>query len=88
MEACYLGCPTLSIQPNLRQADSLPTNRMGMSRAIYDAADVDGAVADLLLNESCRLELTDRLAGFRVDGGASDRVAQLIYNLSRAGSVR
>lgn len=88
MEACYLGCPTLSLQPGLRQADSLPTNRMGISRAVYHAAEIDAAVAELLFDEPSRRELLHRLADFRVDGGAAERVAGLIYSLTRAGSVR
>lgn len=88
MEACYLGCPTLSLQPGLRQADTLPTNRTGISRGVPDAAEIDSAVAELLLDESSRRDLMQRLAEFRVDGAAAERVAGLIYGLTRADSVR
>jgi hypothetical protein len=88
MEACYLGCPTLSLQPGLRQTDTLPTNRIGISRGVQDAAEIDSAVAELLLDESSRHDLMQRLAEFRVDGGAAERVAGLIYDLTGAGSVR
>lgn len=81
VEACYLGCPTLSLQPGLRLADSLPTNRMGVSKAVYDAGDIDSAVADLLLDQESRRSLLERVAEFQVDVGAADRVAELIYGL-------
>ena len=88
MEGCYLGCPTLSLQPGLRQADTLPTNRLGISRGVDDAAEIDSAVAELLLDQSSRRSLLQRLSGFRVDGGAAERVAGLIYSLTGAGGVR
>jgi hypothetical protein len=83
MEACYLGCPTLSLQPGLLQADSLPTNRTGISRPVYDAADIDSAVTVLLLDEESRRTLLQRVSDFQVrDVGAAARVAQLIYGMS------
>jgi hypothetical protein len=81
VEACYLGCPTLSLQPGLRRPDSLPTNRMGISKAVYNAADIDSEVAALLLDEARRRTLLEQTADFQVDVGAAERVVELIYGL-------
>ncbi len=49
VEACYLGCLTLSFQPGLRVADPLPTTRSGLTRPVYKAGELDAALKDLLL---------------------------------------
>lgn len=50
LESCLLGCPTISLQPGLRQPDSLPTNAAGLSRAVYDADEILPAVSQMLLD--------------------------------------
>lgn len=87
MEASYLGCLTLSLQPGLLGNDTLPTNRLGVSKAVYDAADIDSAVLDLLLDRAIRRRLRERVAGFRVDGDAAERVAELIHQLFERGAL-
>jgi len=54
VEACYLGCITLSLQPGLRHPDRLPTNRLGFSRAVYQENEIKPALLELLLNEKSR----------------------------------
>lgn len=81
VEACYLGCPTVSLQPGLRRPDSLPTNRMGITRAVYDSADIDSEVASLLIDDEERRALLQRTTDFRVRGGAAERVAEHVYRL-------
>jgi hypothetical protein len=81
VEACYLGCPCLSLQPGLRRPDSLPTNRMGVSKAVYDSRDIHSEVADLLLDPGGRRSLLERVAAFQVEIGAADRVVDLVYRL-------
>jgi len=68
IEACYLGCATLSLQPGLRLPDSLPTNLAGWSRAVYRAEHVEPALGELLLEPAscptvrrCRHELRSPL---------------------------
>jgi hypothetical protein len=61
---------------------------MGISKAVYDAGDIDSVVADLLLDENSRRGLLERTAGFHVDVGAADRVVELIYGLCDGEIVR
>jgi len=85
VEACYLGCVTCSLQPGLRWPDTFPTNRWGVSRAVYCQADVQPAVEQLLLDESSRVVLQSRLAMLTLDTGATRRVTQLIYQMLEGG---
>jgi len=52
IEACLLGCPVLSLQPGLRAADPLPTNRAGWSRPVYHEEDMEPALESLLLDDA------------------------------------
>jgi len=81
VEACYLGVPALSYQPGLRQPDSLPTNRAGLSRAVFAADELPAALAELLFDEAHRAAHCARLQSFRPDGGAAARVAQAVKDL-------
>jgi hypothetical protein len=85
VEACYLGCVTLSLQPGLRWPDTFPTNRWGASRAVYRQEDIRSAVEQLLLDESSRAVLQGRLATLALDTGATRRVTQLIYQMIEGG---
>jgi hypothetical protein len=87
MEACYLGRAVLSLQPGLRGPDTLPTNRMGISRVVYDAAHIESSVSDLLLNEDSLSSLVEATAQLGVPGGAAERVAQVVYRLCQAGTA-
>ena len=79
VEACHLGCLTLSLQPGLVGPDLLPTNRTGLSRLVRAAGEMRGALLDFLCDEPARAEQRKRLAGLAADGGASRRVADMIY---------
>jgi UDP-N-acetylglucosamine 2-epimerase len=81
VEACYLGCPVVSLQPNLKSADALPTNRRGFSRAAYTAEEVLPALREMLLDESARLLALRKLEQFRPPGDATQRVAELVCSL-------
>ena len=85
VEACYLGCVTCSLQPGLRWPDTFPTNRWGASRAVYRQEDIQSTVEQLLLDESSRAVLQDRLATLTLDTGATRRVTQLIYQMIEGG---
>ncbi len=50
VEACQLGCATVSLQPGLRLAESLPTVGSGETRAVYAAEEIRPVVAELLGN--------------------------------------
>ena len=79
VEACYLGCPVVSLQPGLRQPDCLPTNRSGLSRAAYSPADIVPLLETMLFDESARAALRAQLDRLVPAGGAAQRVTALVY---------
>jgi hypothetical protein len=44
VEACLLGCTVVSVQPGGNATDPLPTSRSGDSVAVYDVAELTGAL--------------------------------------------
>jgi hypothetical protein len=88
VEACALGGVTLSLQPGLKGSDMLPTNRRGLSRAVYDAADVEPALAALLFDEGTRASLRTRLAAFLPDPRAAVRVTEAVLAMTGLGAER
>jgi len=81
VEACYLGCISLSLQPDLRHPDKLPTNRVGVSRAVYRYEDIQPALHELLFDEDVRQEMLEKLVSYKLDIKAADKVAQLIHDM-------
>jgi hypothetical protein len=81
VEASLLGCVVLSVQPGLRSADALPTNRWGVSRGIYREEDIEPALEALLFDETARAEVVDRTARIRVEPGAARRIVRLLDSL-------
>ena len=78
VEACLLGRPVLSVQPGLRFADPLPTNRLGASRAVYRHEDLLPALDELLSNSAARVALASRAAGLLPTAGAARRVVHAL----------
>ncbi len=81
VEACYLGCIVVSLQPGLRAPDALPTNGAGLSRAVYRAEDFEAEIERMLTNEEARRAVKGRLSGFQPSGDATRRVVDLIYQM-------
>ncbi|HEY3902201.1 MAG TPA: hypothetical protein VGM54_26545 [Chthoniobacter sp.] len=81
IEACYLGCVVVSLQPGLNGTDPLPTNRLGFSRAVYSDREIAPTIRELLLDASARRRATENLEHFRVDGNAAKRVTELVISL-------
>ncbi len=81
VEACYLGCVVASLQPNLRGPDTLPTNRLGFSRALYSEGEILPAMRELLLDAETRRQATEKLTHFRATGDAAQKVADLVCSL-------
>ena len=82
VEACYLGCLTVSLQPGLRKEDVLPTNATGLSRAVYCKEELLECVESLLLDTKVQARMRSVLAAQPSLGGAAQRVAQLAYRLA------
>ena len=81
VEACYLGCPVVSLQPGLRQPDCLPTNRSGLSRPAYTLAAIAPLLEEMLFDPAARATARARLAHLAHEGGATRRVADLVYSM-------
>jgi hypothetical protein len=81
VEACYMGCPVISLQPELRGKDLLPTNHSGLSRAVYHSEEIRPAIEEVLFNTEVRQRMISRLAGMPRDGHAACRVIELVYSM-------
>jgi len=76
VESYYTGCPTISIQPGLLLPDSLPTNRNGMTKAVYKESDILPALEDVLDG----IDQMTQAARSSVAGcDATNRVLTLVY---------
>ena len=78
VEACYLGCLVVSLQASLKCSDVLPTNRLGLSHAVYREDDVPDAIERMLFDDEVRRAFRSRLEGLHRDEGATRRVVALI----------
>lgn len=85
VEACYMGCLTLSLQPGLRLPDTLATNRLGLSRAIYQEEEVKPVLEEMIFDNQARMAAYRRLSNLRLDGGSAGRVVKLVYQMIGLG---
>jgi len=88
VEACHLACPTLSLQPGLRVPDVLPTNRLGLSRAVYRWEELLPMLSAWLRNEPEWQAAQKRLAAWSPEGHATERVVKLVYEMTRSYDSR
>lgn len=85
VEACYLGCMVVSIQPGLRFKDVLPTNRSGFSIPVYSEEKIVDTIRVMLTSPEIRADMRDKLDHFKQDGHATDRVVNTINQMINAG---
>jgi len=81
VEACYLGALTVSLQPDLRCSDPLPTNRLGLSRPVYRSDQTQTVLEELLFDSAERARQRALLSQFQPAGDASLRVVQVIREI-------
>ena len=81
LEACYLGTPVVSIQPSPRLPDPLPSNRDGLSRAVYSEGEIEPVLQEMLCRRGVREEYRKRLRSASPGGDATARVVQLITGM-------
>lgn len=81
VEACYLGCLVVSLQPGLEKADALPTNAWGVSRGVYRLEEVRPAIETMLLDEKERSSALSRVHSMELDAGAAQRVVGRINSI-------
>ncbi len=82
MEACFLGKPTLSYQPNLQIKDALKSNAFGWSRAVYQQENLLNALEEEIFDAEKRRERRRILANISQPCGAAKRVIKLLLNES------
>lgn len=83
VEACYLGRIAMSVQPGLKGDDPVPTNRTGMSVAVYDDADLGYMVEKFLYDEAAQIKQKDLLSTLTPPMGAANRIADLVFYLAQ-----
>jgi hypothetical protein len=88
LEACLMGAIVVTIQPGLRGEDPLPSTRVGYSRSVYNAADIEPVLEQMLFDKMTRADLQSRLASVRPPTGCASRVVQLIESMLAEGASR
>lgn len=82
VEASLMGCPVVSLQPGLRGADVLPTNRSRVTRAVYKSADIEPEVDRMLFSAGVQDAITNQAdKTHRIIPDATNRVLQLIRDM-------
>lgn len=81
VEACYLNCIVISLQPGLRFSDSLPTNQWGYSYGVYSSEMIPGVIEKMLFDPEAIQDRKAHLMQFQHDGKAAHRVVTTIYQM-------
>lgn len=81
VEACYLGCLALSLQPGARYPESVTSNIAGVSASVRLWAEFDDIITRMMFDDSFRAQYVERLKTFTVDGNATDRVISLALKM-------
>lgn len=84
VEACYLGCVTLSVQPGLQGRDALPTNASGLSRLVHRPEDLARVLEQCLLDSGTRSQMKAKVQALQYDVSATDNVIGVITELDQA----
>ncbi|MFA4876148.1 MAG: hypothetical protein WC586_01940 [Methanoregula sp.] len=81
VEACYLGCIVVSLQPELRFKDVLPTNNNGFSIPVYSKEKIYDTLKKALIDPYIRSEMKKKVEQFKHDGHATNRIVNIIYQM-------
>jgi len=81
VEACYLGMAVVSLQPGLRHADLLPTNRAGLSTGVYAEEDITPVIQQVLVTKPDRRPHPHSFQRVQIGNGAARRVARCVYDM-------
>lgn len=82
VEACYLGCLTLSLQPGALYPEAVASNIAGVSASVRTWDEFDQKTAGMLFDSNVRAEYASRLREFQVDGKSTDRVVDLLLSMT------
>ena len=81
VETCYIGCPTISLQPGLRLPDALPTNRAGLSKPVYSFSEIRTVIEQMLFDQVMYENMRTTLKENLLDDKATQRVVKLVYQM-------
>jgi len=81
LEAAYLACVTVSLQPDLRATDPLPTNRWGITPVVYRPEEIKPLLKKFLLDETSRRSLREKMNALAPEDRATQRVVELAYQM-------
>jgi len=82
IKAVYMRKPCISLQPGLKAKDRFVISKKGFIPVGYTTNDCEKELRKAILdNEYRQEELLQRAAGFKTDGKATERVAELIYKM-------
>jgi hypothetical protein len=82
VEACYLGCPVISIQPGLKLQDTLVTNRTGLSLPVYRWAEFEPIVERVLFDVDFQNRLRQRPIELNPPGTAAQMITNMALEMS------
>jgi hypothetical protein len=81
VEACYLGCMVVSVQPCLRGKDILLTNYNGFSVPVYSKENIVDTLRMIILDSEVRSTMKKKLEHLKQDGQATSRVVNTIFQM-------
>lgn len=83
IESSYLEKPSISLQPGLKVEDMLITNELEVTLPIYKHGEVNLILEKLLFDKNYEKELSHKAKakGFSIDGKATERVTELVYEM-------
>jgi hypothetical protein len=87
-ETCHLGCPTVSLQPGLILPDALPTNRSGLSIAVYKLEEIPSVIEQMLFDKELYKKKQQELSQHALGDDATNRVAELVHKMVSTSSRR
>lgn len=81
VESTYLDKPSISLQPGLKKEDFLITNSLGVTVPVYKHGEIGVILEKLLSDANYAAELYQKRKDFGIDGKATERVTNLIYEM-------
>lgn len=82
VEACYLGCIVVSLQPGLLGQDILPTNSLGASTGVFKEREIGPTIERMLTSKSANLKSTRNPKSLKLASNATQQILGHIYNKS------
>lgn len=88
VEACYLGCPVVSVQPGLLGPDALPTNAHGLSEAVYRREEIAPVLERVIAAWADRKTALTRRPDSASLPLATSRVVEFVYSMISHSKIR